>query len=65
VVKNNLLIQTISRSAHQKIVRKNRLSMSLYALAAVLSFVSVYISFTFFFIVPAMYFVPERIVHDN
>ena len=36
-------------------------AMALYLAGALLSFISVYLSFAFFAMVPAMYFVPEKI----
>jgi uncharacterized membrane protein len=65
VVKTDLLHLTISRAAQRRILRKNRLAMAIYATAAVVSLLSVYISFILFLVVPAMYFIPEKIVHDN
>jgi uncharacterized membrane protein len=44
----------------RKIFIKNLLGMSFYFIAAFGAFVSVYISFTLFLIVPAMYFMPDK-----
>lgn len=63
VLKNNLLHENISKEAHIKIRNKNRIALSIYLLAAIASTVSVYISFILFFIVPTMYFIPEKITH--
>lgn len=65
VVNNNLLHETIKTEAHIKIRNKNRFAFSIYLLAAFASMISVYISFVLFLIVPAMYFVPEKIHHLN
>lgn len=65
LLKSGLLHQTISKAAQQRIIRKNRLAYSLYLSGALLGYVSVYISFALFAIVPAMYFMPEKIVHDT
>lgn len=64
-VRQDLLHQTISVHAHKKVLRKNQLAMLIYLCAGVLCFVSVYISFILLIIVPAMYFVPERIQHKS
>jgi hypothetical protein len=64
LVRSGLLHESISRAAQQKIIRKNRLAFSIYLVAALLGYVSVYISFFLFLIVPAMYFMPEKIVHE-
>jgi uncharacterized membrane protein len=65
LLKTRLLHETISKAAQQKIIRKNRLAFSIYLGAAALGYVSVYISFVLFLIVPAMYFMPEKIVHED
>ncbi len=65
VIKKDLLHETISKQAHIKIINKNRLALGIYLLAASLSIVSVYISFVLFLVVPAMYFIPEKITHSN
>mgnify|MGYP002777896010 FL=1 len=63
VIKNDLLHENISKEAHIKIRNKNRVALSIYLSAALLSIISVYISFVLFLIVPAMYFIPEKITH--
>ncbi|MFZ6002027.1 MAG: TMEM175 family protein [Bacteroidota bacterium] len=63
VVNQNLLHETISKEAHMRIRNKNKLAMGLYGAAALLSLISVYISFAILFLVPAMYFIPEKITH--
>lgn len=65
LVRSGLLHETISRAAQQKVIRKNRLALGIYLGAALLGYVSVYISFALFLVVPAMYFIPEKIVHES
>lgn len=62
---NNLLHDNINKQAHLKIRNKNRIALSIYLLAASMSIISVYISFVLFLVVPAMYFIPEKISHLN
>lgn len=45
---------------HEGVQRKNRLSVGLYFSAAPLAYVSIYISFFIFVLIPAMYFLPEK-----
>lgn len=63
VIKKDLLHDNISKDAHIKIRNKNRIALGIYLAAALLSIISVYISFALFLIVPAMYFIPEEITH--
>jgi uncharacterized membrane protein len=65
VVKKDLLHDNISKQAHLKIRNKNRVALVIYLSAALLSIVSVYVSFVLFLIVPAMYFIPEKITHQK
>lgn len=65
VIKKDLLHETISKQAHIKIINKNRLALGIYLSAALISIVSVYISFVLFLVAPAMYFIPEKITHSN
>ena len=65
VIKKDILHAGISKQGHIKIRNKNRVALILYLLAATLGMVSVYISFALFLIVPAMYFIPEKINHLN
>src|SRR5215813_1421320 len=44
---------------HARVQRKNLLSAGLYFSAAPLAYVSIYISFFIFVLIPAMYFLPE------
>ena len=61
VNRKNLLHDSISDQAQRKIIRKNRLAMGLYFIASLLSPISVYLSFMLLLLVPAMYFIPEKI----
>ncbi len=45
---------------HKKILRKNLISNALYLISIPFAFVSVYISFLIFILVPALYFMPEN-----
>lgn len=63
VIKKDLLHDNISKEAHLKIRNKNRVALGIYLSASLLSVISVYISFVLFLIVPAMYFIPEKITH--
>lgn len=65
VIRKDLLYEHISKQAHWKIRNKNRLAMAIYGTAAVVSLVSVYLSFSLFLVVPAMYLIPERIIHNE
>jgi uncharacterized membrane protein len=65
VIKNNLLHDSINKQSHIKIRNKNKVALSINLLASFISVVSVYISFVLFLIVPAMYFIPEKINHSN
>lgn len=62
VVRQNLLHAHIEPGQHVFIRNKNLISVLIYLIAAVLAPISVYISFGLFAIVPALYFVPEKIV---
>jgi uncharacterized membrane protein len=66
VIRKELLHDTISKETHFRIRKKNRFALGIYLAAALISFVSVYMSFALFLLVPSMYFVPEKINHlDN
>lgn len=65
VIRKDLLYEHISKQAHWRIRNKNRLAMAIYGTAVVLSLVSVYFSFALFLVVPGMYFIPERIIHNK
>jgi uncharacterized membrane protein len=63
-VRHQLIIESVKQKSHSKAVRKNALALILYAASAMLGFVSVYISFFILLLVPAMYFIPEKIEHS-
>lgn len=63
VTRNHLLHNIFNKQSLVKI--KNRVALSIYLLAAIASLVSVYVSFVLFLIVPAMYFIPEKINYTN
>lgn len=65
VVKFDLIHDAISRKAQKRVQYKNRVALWSYGLAAVFSYFSVYISYVLFLFVPAMYFIPERIVYNK
>lgn len=65
LIKSNLLHDNINKQSHIKIRNKNRFALGIYLFASVVSLISVYISFVLFLIVPAMYFIPEKITHLN
>jgi uncharacterized membrane protein len=60
--KSKLLQESIQKDQMRSVIRKNWLGMTFYLSAALAAFVSVYISFVFFLIVPAMYFIPQNIL---
>ena len=45
---------------HRKVQRKNLFSLLTYALSVGLAFVSVFLSYAIFMIIPALYFLPEK-----
>ena len=47
---------------HQRINRKGALAAALYLLSVPLAYVSIYASFFIFALIPAMYFLPEKIL---
>lgn len=59
-----LLIETADLKSQMKIRRKNRIAMLIYLSAGLLALISVKISFVLFILVPAMYFIPERVRKD-
>ena len=61
----HLMHETLSKQGMRRAKQKNILGLGLYLLAALAAFVSVYIPFVCFLIVPAMYFIPEKIVQTN
>jgi uncharacterized membrane protein len=63
--KNNLMHETIPKERMNFVKRKNLVGMALYLSAASIAFISVYISFAIFMIVPVMYFLPQNIIHET
>ena len=63
VIKKELLFSTISKQAHLRIKKKNKIALGIYLSGALISSFSVYIAFACFLIVPAMYVIPEKIIH--
>ncbi|MFM2375810.1 MAG: hypothetical protein RLZZ165_907 [Bacteroidota bacterium] len=55
----------VSERASRRARIKNWIAMGTYLIAAFASFVSVYVSFSLFLLVPTMYFVPERVLEDS
>jgi uncharacterized membrane protein len=47
---------------HEHIQRKNAFSGALYLLSVPLAYVSIYASFFIFALIPAMYFLPEKML---
>lgn len=62
-IKAQLFHQTVTDINHKRITSKNKIALLCYALAAGCSLFSVFISFTLFIVVPALYCLPEK--HDN
>lgn len=65
VVKREMLHDGIQRRAHERVQRKNRITLGIYLGAAALAPVSVFIAFGLFLLVPLMYFMPQPIVHET
>ncbi|GAB1448110.1 TMEM175 family protein [Bacteroidota bacterium] len=65
VLKHDLLHAHIEQKKHLRIRNKNRFAFAIYFLAAMVSPLSVWLSFVGFTLVPAMYFIPERIEHNQ
>lgn len=65
VNRKELLHESISLEAQRKILRKNRLAQVIYLGAALFSPISIYLSFVLLLLVPAMYFIPEKITTKN
>jgi uncharacterized membrane protein len=56
------LLHSFAPAHRQRFIqRKNRITLAIYAASALLPWVSVYLSFALFLLVPALYFVPEKI----
>jgi uncharacterized membrane protein len=62
--KHQLINESIKRESNSKAVKKNMIALLLYVASSVLGFLSVYISFCILLLVPAMYFIPEKIEHS-
>jgi len=63
--KGNLMHESIPKDQMILVKQKNRIGMTLYLSAGLVAFVSVNISFIIFLIVPALYFVPQNIIHKS
>jgi len=50
---------------HAAVQRKNTFSLALYVLSAPLAYVSIYASFFIFALIPAMYFLPEKMLSTS
>jgi uncharacterized membrane protein len=57
----NLMIHNISKRRRQRLSRMNRTGTVLYIISIFAGYISVYISYVIFIIVPAMYFLPQKI----
>jgi uncharacterized membrane protein len=58
--------QDVAMSAyHHAIQRKNMFSMLLYLSAAPLAYISIYASFLIFVLIPALYFLPEKMLASS
>jgi uncharacterized membrane protein len=65
VNRNALLKSSISQQGQNRIRRKNRLSMSVYLLGMVSGLWIPVLSFACYILVPALYFIPEKIHHST
>jgi uncharacterized membrane protein len=63
--KKNLMHHNLSKRRRRKLSFMNRLSMALYFISIFAGYFSVYISYAIFIIVPAMYFIPQKIVLEE
>ena len=61
----NLMHHNLSGRRRRRLTLMNRLSMALYIVSIFAGYVSVYISYTIFIVVPAMYFLPQKIVIED
>ncbi|MCU0391620.1 MAG: TMEM175 family protein [Thermoflexibacter sp.] len=64
-IKAKLVSEKISERTKQRIRVKNLLSIAIYLFSAFSGYISPYISFILFIIVPAIYFIPEKITTEN
>ncbi len=60
VLANHNSNDPVQRSDHHRGLRKSVFSISLYAMSTGLAFVSVYLSFAIFVLIPLLYFIPDR-----
>ncbi len=60
-----LVSENISARTKQRIMIKNILSIMVYLFAAFSGYISAYISFALFLIVPLIYFIPEKITFEE
>lgn len=63
--KKNLMHHNLSARRRRRLSMMNRMSMGLYIISIFAGYVSVYISYAIFIIVPAMYFIPQKIVLEE
>ncbi len=63
--KSELVHESTQKDQMRSVIQKNWLGMTFYLSATLAAFVSVYISFVFFLIVPAMYFIPPNMLHAS
>lgn len=64
VNQKNLLHEVVSPKAQKRILQKNKIAQAVYLGAALLSPVSVYLSFGLLLLVTSMYFIPEKITSN-
>ncbi len=64
-VLRNSVLRSAAYHGHRLVLKKNGLAMALYAISACIGPVSIYVSYCILLIVPAMYFIPERIHHQT
>jgi uncharacterized membrane protein len=62
---NKLLFDIYDEEYRQRAFIKNLIGMSLYLIATLGAFISVYISFVMFLVVPAMYFMPQKLESEK
>jgi len=60
LIRSNLLKEAHSKDNHQRVNRKNYIALSLYLIASVAGYFSIYISLVLILMVPAMYVFPEK-----
>jgi uncharacterized membrane protein len=61
----NLMHHNLSGRRRRRLTRMNRLSIALYLISIFAGYISVYISYIIFIFVPAMYFLPQKIVLEE